>query len=751
MEELFFCPNCMAKTAAADCKCPVCGSSMNVQNAPHQLPVNTILNGRYLIGKVLGAGGFGITYIGYDLKLDSKVAVKEYYPSGAANRSSSLTVFPTTEVNGNPFEIGKNRFLKEAKTLSEFVGEGNIVTLRDYFEENGTAYIVMEYLEGEDLSHYAKKHGVFGLDEALDLLEPAMLALDKIHKKGLIHRDISPSNIMVLSDGRVKVLDFGSARLQNTSGELSLSVMLKPGYAPMEQYSTHGEQGSWTDVYAMSATIYKLITGKTPPASTDRLMEDTIELPSSLGVKITPEQEAALLRGLALRPADRTQTMAELAESLRVRKNASPKKSAKPVVDLKKKPAPEETAKSKNKEVPAREPDKKVSLEKPAKTEGEKKKPKKHLPIICAAVLALLVLVLAVPAMKNTDTAAVPAAATETPAAKPAANAKSARSHFDKLTLEFVPSKDADVIITGTKDLPELVKAEMANLGYDIDEVDITVGTSYDATGEAMSAGSIDLGWLPGGTYALYSDDVDVILTATRNGLSNDSTDPAAWNGEANATQRNGPQIPYYRSLIYATPSKYGKELAAKAAAGEKLTWEDLDKAKWAVQKTSSSAGYIYPSMWLMENYDGKKISDLSNVIPLDSGYGTAFSYAAAEQVDIIVCYADGRNDYEASWMLPTDQQDETGKQGMGRSDSIWNELNVIGVTEGIYNDTVAISKESQYYTPELVAALQDCFINIINTDEGQAIFSVYSHTGYAKAVDSDYDGARAAMTAVSD
>ena len=291
--------------------------------------------------------------------------------------------------------------------------------------------------------------------------------------------------------------------------------------------------------------------------------------------------------------------------------------------------------------------------------------------------------------------------------------------HFDKLTLEFVPSKDADVIIAGTKNLPELVQAEMSKLGYDIDEVDITVGTSYDATGEAMSAGSIDLGWLPGGTYALYSDDVDVILTATRNGLSNDSTNPADWNGEANATQKNGPQVTYYRSLIYATPSEYGKELAAKVNAGEKLTWEDLDKAKWAVQKTSSSAGYIYPSMWLMANYDGKKISDLSNVIPLDSGYGTAFSYAAAEQVDIIVCYADGRNDYEASWMLPTDQQDETGKQGMGRSESIWNELNVIGVTDGIYNDTVAVSKASPYYTPELVAALQDCFINIIGTDEG--------------------------------
>ena len=365
MEEMFFCPSCMAKAAPVDGKCPVCGHDVNIENAPHQLPVNTILNGRYIIGRVLGAGGFGITYIGYDLKLDGKVAVKEYYPSGAANRSISLTVFPTTEVKGNPFEIGKDRFLKEAKTLSEFVGEGNIVTLRDYFEENGTAYIVMEYLEGEDLSHYAKEHGVFTIDETLDLLEPAMLALDKIHKKGLIHRDISPSNIMVLTDGRVKVLDFGSARLQNASGELSLSVMLKPGYAPMEQYSTHGEQGSWTDVYAMSATVYKLLTGKTPPSSTDRLIEDTLVPPSKLGAKLTPAQERALMHGLALRAPDRTQSMAELAASLRQKEEAS---SVKQAVD----------------------PKKKTAAGKPAK-------PKKRLLIIATAVLAVLAAYLIVP------------------------------------------------------------------------------------------------------------------------------------------------------------------------------------------------------------------------------------------------------------------------------------------------------------------------------------------------------------------
>ncbi|MCI7623336.1 MAG: protein kinase [Clostridiales bacterium] len=380
MEEIFFCPGCMTKTEPVDGKCPVCGCNVNMENAPHQLPVNTILYGRYIVGRVLGAGGFGITYIGYDLKLDGRVAIKEYYPSGAANRSVSLTVYPTAEGNGNPFETGKERFLKEARVLSGFIEDSSIVTLRDYFEENGTAYIVMEYLDGEDLSHYAVRHGKFTFDEALDLLEPAMLALDKVHKKGLIHRDISPSNLMVLSDGRIKVLDFGAARLQSVNGELSLSVMLKPGYAPIEQYSTHGEQGPWTDVYAMSATFYRLITGKAPTSATDRTCGSAVELPSALGVKITPAQEGALMHGLALQSADRTQTMAGLAESLRAKKTVHGSKPEKPK-------APEK-------------PEKRDKSGKPAL-------PKKRLIAIGASALVVLAACLTLPALRNgTDSSA---------------------------------------------------------------------------------------------------------------------------------------------------------------------------------------------------------------------------------------------------------------------------------------------------------------------------------------------------------
>ncbi len=320
---------------------------------------------------------------------------------------------------------------------------------------------------------------------------------------------------------------------------------------------------------------------------------------------------------------------------------------------------------------------------------------------------------------------------------------------LDKLTLEFVPSKDADVIITGTKNLPQLLQAALLEQGYDVGEVDITVGTSYEATGEAMAAGAIDIGWLPGGTYALFSDEVEVILTATRDGLSNDSTDPKTWNGEANKTLPTDEQVTFYRSLIYATPSAYGKELAAKVNAGEALTWEDVSKANWAVLKNSSSAGYIYPTMWLMNNFEGKKLTDLTTVVTL-SGYGDAFAQAAAESVDIVVCYADGRRDYEAAWTLPVDQKTETGMAGMGRTVSIWDELSVIGVTEGIYNDTVSITKANPaVYNPEFIAAMQNALINVIGTEEGKAIFSVYSHAGYALATDADYEGARQALKVV--
>lgn len=328
------------------------------------------------------------------------------------------------------------------------------------------------------------------------------------------------------------------------------------------------------------------------------------------------------------------------------------------------------------------------------------------------------------------------------------APAESGSKEIDTLSMQFVPSRDPQEIISGTSDLPQLLTDKMAEKGYTIGSVDITVSDSYEAAGEALVAGATDIAWLPGGTYALYSDETDVVLTATRNGLSNDSENPADWNGEANATKKDGPQVTFYRALIYATPSEYGKELAAKVNGGDELTWEDLDKAQWAVMNVSSSAGYIYPTLWLQAKY-GKSITDLSNVTTMDS-YASAFNQAASEAVDIIVCYADGRNDYESVWNIPADQTDETGKQGLGREDSIWNELNVIGVTDKIYNDTVAVTMaDPDIYNTEFISAFQDAIIELAGTDEGKEIFNIYSHTGYEKAVNSDYDLAREALKVI--
>ena len=305
------------------------------------------------------------------------------------------------------------------------------------------------------------------------------------------------------------------------------------------------------------------------------------------------------------------------------------------------------------------------------------------------------------------------------------------------LELQFVPSKDADVIITGTKNLPELLKAALLEQGYDVKDINITVGTNYEATGEAMAAGTVDLGWLPGGTYALFSDDVDVILTATRDGLNKDSDNAKDWN-DGQPTEASDKQAVSYRALIIAGPSDKGQELAAKVNNGEELTWEDLDSANWSIMGTSSPAGYIYPALWLQDHY-GKGISDLKSAVQSDS-YASAFARLASGQVDVLVTYADARRDYAERWNT------EFSREG-----SIWEETGVIGVTAPIYNDTISVSKNSEIMDADLIAALQQAFINIGNTDAGKEVIAIYSHNGYQVAQASDYDNERAAQKLIQE
>lgn len=312
------------------------------------------------------------------------------------------------------------------------------------------------------------------------------------------------------------------------------------------------------------------------------------------------------------------------------------------------------------------------------------------------------------------------------------ASSETSSKKIDTLRIAFVPSREPEEIITATEPLKQMLTDELATLGYDVGEVDITVGTSYEAVGEALAAGTADVGLIPGGTYVLYDDGCDVLLTATRDGLSIDSDNAKDWNDNA-PTEPTTEQVTSYRALMIAGPSEKGKELAAKVNAGEALTWEDVSSANWSVANSSSPAGYIYPSLWLQENFD-KNITDLPHAVQSDS-YGSAFARLASGQVDILCTYADARRDYEDEW---------TTEYGM--TNSIWDDTAVVGVTPAIYNDTISVSKTSPIMDDDFKQALGQAFINIGNTEEGKEVIAIYSHNGYQWAKSEDYDSERAAQ-----
>ncbi len=324
-----FCPYCMSRVTPqggakprkyplrAGEQCPVCGLTWGTYlPAPHHLPPGSILSDRYLVGRVLGEGGFGITYIGCDLRLEMKVAIKEYFPADLASRfaSNSLSVLTRTGSGEQEYSLGMKKFLHEARTMAKLQKQPRIVQVRDFFEANNTAYIVMEYVEGTNfVTLVEQRGGRIPAAELLDILEPLFSALKELHGAGLIHRDISPDNLM-LERGKVRLLDFGCAR-EAARGTETMTIALKRGYAPIEQYQCKG-QGPWTDVYGLSATIYYCLTGLMPPPALDRILEDELTPPRKLGADLTPNQEQALLKGMAIQPRRRYQSIDELYAGL---------------------------------------------------------------------------------------------------------------------------------------------------------------------------------------------------------------------------------------------------------------------------------------------------------------------------------------------------------------------------------------------------------------------------------------------------
>ena len=282
-----------------------------------RLEIGYRLNGRYRVCRSLGQGGFGITYLAEDELLGQKIVIKEYFPVCFARRAEDGSIRIMEETDRAAFTEGRNRFLREARILTSLLDVPGVVKAWNYFQENQTAYLVMEYVQGISLRSWLEQNGeVPSFDEALEMLRLVVLALANIHKKGLLHRDITPDNLMVGANGTVKLLDFGSARsyLREKDSEMTQTVLLKSGYAPPEQYDGKRVQGPWTDIYALSATLYEMITGCMPEDALQRQIRDELLEPSIYGAKITPEQEEHLLkRGLALDERERYTSVREFS------------------------------------------------------------------------------------------------------------------------------------------------------------------------------------------------------------------------------------------------------------------------------------------------------------------------------------------------------------------------------------------------------------------------------------------------------
>ena len=312
------CMKCMHALAAGETVCPECGRPYgSVKAESFALKPGTILDGKYLVGEMLGQGGFGITYIGFDLLLEQKIAIKEYFPmsTGMVSREGrSTVVWSDAVMQKSGVEKGFDSFLKEARKMAKLRSIPSVVGVNSVFIQNETAYIVMDFIEGETLLKKLQREGPMDYGTCVSLMTPIMQALSEVHKHGIIHRDISPDNIMVQNDGRLILLDLGAAKdldIQGKDGNMQSSQMVaKQGFSPVEQYGRDGKIGSWTDVYAMAATIYYCCTGVLPPSATDRTIDDTL----TCRPRLTKEEFDVLAFCMNVLPQNRPQNMDALLQ-----------------------------------------------------------------------------------------------------------------------------------------------------------------------------------------------------------------------------------------------------------------------------------------------------------------------------------------------------------------------------------------------------------------------------------------------------
>jgi len=330
--KMVLCPFCLKEVQEE--LCPYCGKEVTYNGDPMHLHPGYVLKGKhpYVFGAALGQGGFGITYIALDMQTNQRVAIKEYFPTYCAGRTDDLSV-ASYRGQEEEFRKGRDRFLDEARMVKSLSDLPSVVNILDFFEANNSAYLVMEFLEGRSLKDCVKQDGKFEVQKFLKQIRPLMADVEKMHQRGVIHRDIAPDNIIMLADGQLKLIDFGAARY--FAGDKSMTIVVKKGFAPVEQYMRKGSNAA-TDVYALAATIYYCLTGMVLPDSVERQYGEAVyQAPTALGVALSGLQERALDKALQVDQKDRTQSVADLMKDLEKSSEAKQKKS---IQKTKKKP-----------------------------------------------------------------------------------------------------------------------------------------------------------------------------------------------------------------------------------------------------------------------------------------------------------------------------------------------------------------------------------------------------------------------------
>lgn len=317
------CMNCFSVKGPYEV-CRYCGYVEGTPpEQPHYLRPGTVLKGHFIVGTAIGVGGFGITYKCYDATLGVIVAIKEFFPVGLVNRSpGEMKVGLLSGEKEKQYKNQIKRFLMEAQSIAQFGKANDIVNVFDYFEENNTAYIVMEYIDGVLLKDYLEKQGALSPDIAMTIIEPVVEALKKIHASGIIHRDISPDNIFIAGEDSVKVFDFGAAILNDESGAKEGEKVIKVGYSAQEQYRDSAGQGYFTDIYSIGAILYQMITGQKPIESTEREYKDELKSPLELGFDIEPNLDRAIMEALAVQPALRFQGIQQFDDAINGKRKA---------------------------------------------------------------------------------------------------------------------------------------------------------------------------------------------------------------------------------------------------------------------------------------------------------------------------------------------------------------------------------------------------------------------------------------------